>query len=356
MAQIIIAAVLFAGLAMDASAQQLMTNYFECACPGSSVLQKFNDSDYASCEEACGGSRGRAPAGPDWNAIRLQEEAENQARRDEADRKALAERREREAREQREFNDAKGKAMGSLKGVSKGDAQLKGVSGTDMFGLKGVDPNKTQLKGVGPTVSSRGGRETPWKQLVCAAVIGGAVTDAAKVASTREEIIELDFLRGQSASAMNGGELEVACDPAGALPSSFEPWKDNAKKKYDEFLKTVADWARTRVEVRAKIPVYRTRVKEAEKKLEAIRIAQAAKPAAPAQTTAPAAPADDDLLKRAEKLLAESKSVLASAERIEKEDTAKLEKADKVHDKFLKAPEAGSPDDLLNSILGGDSK
>ncbi|MEQ1920675.1 MAG: hypothetical protein ABL955_15910, partial [Elusimicrobiota bacterium] len=276
MAQVIFATVLLFGLAVDASAQRLMTNYFECACPGSSVLQRFNDSDYASCEEACGGSGRSAPAGPDWNAIRLQEEAENQARRDEADRKALAERRAREAAEQRKFKEDQAAAVGSLKGVSKGDAQLKGVSGTDMFGLKGVDANKTGLKGVGPTVSSRGGRETPWKQLVCAAVIGGAVTDAAKVAATRDEIIELDYLRGQSASAMNGGELEVACDPAGALPSSFEPWKDNAKKKYDEFLKTVADWARTRVEVRAKIPVYRARVKEAEKKLEAVRLAQAA--------------------------------------------------------------------------------
>lgn len=114
-----------------------------CTCPGKSRPL----GNAADCEEACYGSRGRAPVIHDDGAERsrrAQQAAVEQARRDA---EALQRKRDQERRD-REFEATKADALRSLKGVSVEPNELKGVIDTGGDGLKGLVPARTELKGL----------------------------------------------------------------------------------------------------------------------------------------------------------------------------------------------------------------
>lgn len=116
-------------LAREAWAQVNATDYFECACPGRSYPLRVYDSENKTCEEACAGTSGRAPSGPDLDAIRAQQEREANERRqrEQEEAAAAAARRARAAMDQQKFEADKKEAISLLKGVGTGETKLKGL-------------------------------------------------------------------------------------------------------------------------------------------------------------------------------------------------------------------------------------
>lgn len=130
------------------AATQTWTGAAFCICPSG---KRGNVQLPQTCESFCGtSSRSHTPApSVDYGAIQRAQEAERLAREQRA-REAAAEaaRRARKAMEQRQFEANKADALRSLKGVSTGDSQLKGIGGAGPNGLKGIDSGEIKLKGL----------------------------------------------------------------------------------------------------------------------------------------------------------------------------------------------------------------
>lgn len=132
----------------SAVSAQTWTGHAFCMCPSG---RRGNVQLPETCESFCGVDEGGGggSSGPDWNAVRAQQQrAEQEAREREA--AAAAARRVRAAMEQRKFEADKREAVAALKGVSTGGTRLKGVENGDTHGLRGLENGGVKLKGLVP--------------------------------------------------------------------------------------------------------------------------------------------------------------------------------------------------------------
>jgi hypothetical protein len=352
-------------LARTAAAQPIPegvdTGYGLCICDDGRRLNMTPGSQ--SCDSFCNGS-GAPSRGSDYGAIQraqADQAAREQTAREQREREAAAEaaRRARKAMEQEKFEKDKAEAVRSLKGVSSASGELKGYTGTNAFGIKGVSMQEAGLKTL-KTGSAPSPRLNAWQQLVCAASIGTALTEQAKTAKTREDLAEVDHLADQAGRAMDGAALDVTCDPAGPLASSFKPWENEKKRRYTEFLKTVASVAEKKVQAEEKLPKLSAKVQGLELKVETLQRELAAQPKPPEPSSAsapPGRPAPKDeaeprrkesALEAARKALAEAKKLRAEMEKQRADAAARLEQADKASEAFAKDPSAKSSFDELS--------
>lgn len=162
----------------------------------------------------------------------------------EAERERLAGAQQRVADEQRreaekkkqddaEWKQGVAEAVGSLKGVSPDNMEIKGAS-SGTFGLKGVSPDEAAsnsvfgIKARAPDNYSRD-VSSAWKQLHCANELAGyALSDLHKIETGDADARELDeikYLAGEANKALNGNPVGVQCSAAPAMPTvkGFDP-------------------------------------------------------------------------------------------------------------------------------------
>jgi len=316
---------------------------------------------YAQAQRASGyavapcfseGSQSGSGDGQRQQEEQQREEAERQRKLEEARRQEILRKQEAERR----WEEEKAVMLKSLKGVAPGDPQLKGVGGnTPFFGLKGVEPKDSGLKPVQPAGVSPS-LLTAWKELRCAAVIAEASIGHGESATTPADVQEIHYLAGQAMTALNGGKLEVACDPQAPNPTfhlaSLPP---RITVIYQAMFAIVEKKAEVLVLTRQQHPLARAKTEAARKQVEALNQESKKSGAAPAAVVTP------DVKEQRRSAMAAALAALKKAETSEAQLTATeadaqlhLAEARKINDKLAAHPE--NADDLFKQIMGESSE